>query len=889
MNDKGRYVIIYTHESLCKSTIKIEVNNKFEEACLLEIRLRGGDVLLFGCIYRSPTSTPETTENNENLNNLLRSISDKSYSHVCLVGDFNYRDISWKSWTTPHGENSKEVRFIEAVRDCFLFQHIEESTCTRGNDELSLIDLLLTNEEMQVSNIAHHSPLGKSDHSVITFNYHCYLDFSKPKICYNYRKADSDGMKSELESSNWMETFMSEVKDKDPETQWTLFKGKMLELRSQFVPKSTIKPGNEGTNKGSFPIDKQVQQAIKDKHTLHRRWMKGKRSGSTPQREAYTRSQRKVKRLIRQTKRAFEKGLAERSKKNPKEMWKYVRSKLRTKTGVCPLLQNIKDPNSLKFDDKDKAEILQDQFCSVFTKENGGEIPTMDKKTDKKLASLCIAAQLVRKEILSLNVNKSCGQDEISPLLLIQLVDFVTDPLTLLMNTSLKQGVLPLDWKKAFVSPIYKKGARNRAENYRPISLTSIACKLMEKLVKDAVLCHLVENNLLSKKQFGFLSGRSTVTQLLNYLDKCAEIVASGGVVDSIYFDFSKAFDTVPHKRLSVKMKAYGIEGKLLTWIEAFLAGREQSVRVNGELSGPKPVISGIPQGSVLGPLLFVLYINDLPESVKSNILLFADDTKIFRHVSSKEDATLLQKDIDELNRWSEKWLLKFNTDKCHVLTLGKMENIMHTHRYTLYGNELEHVFEEKDLGVIIDMELTFEEHMATKIKKANGMMGLIRRTFSYLDGDTFKMLYTSFVRPHIEYANPVWSPHLRKHIRMLENVQIRATKLVDGMKNMTYTERLKKLDIPTLLYRRERGDMIQVWNHFHTYDRSTLSPNFRPLPRTIRKHPFQLTWNRPKDGTHGRQHNSFYFRVSNKWNLLPRKVVEAENVDTFKSRLDAA
>ena len=224
------------------------MSNKFEVSCLLEIRLRGGDVLLFGCIYRSPTSTPETTENNENLNNLLRSISDKSYSHVCLVGDFNYRDISWKSWTTPHGENSKEVRFIEAVRDCFLFQHIEESTRTSGNHELSLIDLLLTNEEMQVSNVVHHSPLGKSDHSVITFNYHCYLDFSKPKICYNYRKADYDGMKSKLETSNWMETFMSEVKNKDPETQLTLFKGKMLDMRNQCVPKRKIKAGNEGAN-----------------------------------------------------------------------------------------------------------------------------------------------------------------------------------------------------------------------------------------------------------------------------------------------------------------------------------------------------------------------------------------------------------------------------------------------------------------------------------------------------------------------------------------------------------------------------------------------------------------------------------------------------------------
>ena len=327
----------------------------------------------------------------------------------------------------------------------------------------------------------------------------------------------------------------------------------------------------------------------------------------------------------------------------------------------------------------------------------------------------------------------------------------------------------------------------------------------------------------------------------MQYLDKCAAVIASGGVVDSIYFDFSKAFDTVPHRRLSAKMEAYGIKGKLLKWIEAFLTGREQVVRVNGETSSPKPVISGIPQGSVLGPLLFVLYINDLPDAVSSNILLFADDTKIFQQVRSKQDALSLQSDIDVLNDWSEKWLLKFNTDKCHVLTLGKIDKIMYTHRYKLYGNELDHVFEEKDLGVIVDMEMTFEEHMAAKVKKANGIMGLIRRTFSYLDGETFKKLYSSFVRPHLEYANSVWSPHLRKHIKMLENVQIRGTKLVDGMKTMSYQERLQVLDLPTLLHRRNRGDMIQVWKHFNSYDRSTLSPNFRPIPRVIRGHPFQF------------------------------------------------
>ena len=176
---------------------------------------------------------------------------------------------------------------------------------------------------------------------------------------------------------------------------------------------------------------------------------------------------------------------------------------------------------------------------------------------------------------------------------------------------------------------------------------------------------------------------------------------------------------------------------------------------------------------------------------------------------------------------------------------------------------------------------------MASKIKKANGIMGLIRRTFSFLDAETFKKLYTSFVRPHLEYANPVWSPFLRKHIKMVESVQEQATKLVDGMKSMDYSERLQKLDLPTLQHRRERGDMIQVWKHFHSYDQSTLSSNFKPLPRTNRKHPFQLTWNRPKDGTHGVQSNSFYFRVAEAWNALPTHVVISENINTFKERLD--
>jgi len=290
----------------------------------------------------------------------------------------------------------------------------------------------------------------------------------------------------------------------------------------------------------------------------------------------------------------------------------------------------------------------------------------------------------------------------------------------------------------------------------------------------------------------------------------------------------------------------------------------------------------------VLGPLLFVIYINDLPECVSSSSYLFADDTKILRIIKSESDAKLLQADIDALHAWSKKWLLKFHPDKCHVLTIGKFDKIMHAERYKLGSRELEHVFQEKDLGVIFDSDLTFEEHINSKIKRANSMVGVIRRSFSFLDGGLFKQLFTSFVRPHVEYCQSVWSPHLKKYANLLESVQRRATKLVDGLKNLSYEERLQKLQLPTLAYRRLRGDMIELFKHHHSYDEQILSPLFRKRIKPSRHHDFQLERNFAVDGFRGAEHNSFYFRATKIWNELPKDVVDADSLDTFKNRLDA-
>ena len=235
---------------------------------------------------------------------------------------------------------------------------------------------------------------------------------------------------------------------------------------------------------------------------------------------------------------------------------------------------------------------------------------------------------------------------------------------------------------------------------------------------------HIQELKLLTCKPFGLISGRSTVTQLLTYLDKCVKTIAEGGVIDTIYLDFAKSFDTVPHQRLTVKLQAYGIKGNILNWIINYLSWRSQIVTVYGEKSKSAQVISGIPQDTVLGPLLFVIYINDLLDDIRSDGLLFADDTKLFRKIVSREDAVILQSDIRLLESWSQKCLLNFHPDKCHVLTLGRFENIMYTQRYNICGHEMEQVFEEKDLGVIVDSDLTFEEHISSKIRTANAIVG---------------------------------------------------------------------------------------------------------------------------------------------------------------------
>ncbi|MCP3875986.1 MAG: reverse transcriptase family protein [Desulfobacteraceae bacterium] len=579
----------------------------------------------------------------------------------------------------------------------------------------------------------------------------------------------------------------------------------------------------------------------------------------------------------------YEKSVASEAKSNPKKFWKFAKDQTKTKQGIS----NLKDGEKLAESDEDKAEVLLKQFSSVFTSEIG-DPPTFDKRDlYEEDEEFHISVADVKKGLEKLNVNKSAGPDGMHPRIFKELSNEIAPPLAQIFNKSLSEKKIPDDWRQAIISPIFKKGKRNIASNYRPVSLTSIASKLMESFIREQILTHMKKNNLLSNKQFGFLQGRSTVLQLLRILDEWTDILDnSSAKIDAIYLDFSKAFDTVPHKRLITKMRGYGINKSTCQWVEDFLSNREHRVKVNGILSSSAKVTSGIPQGSVLGPILFILYINDLPDEVANDVYLFADDTKIYSKIDNDEDCNRLQDDLDKMEEWSAKWLLTFNPEKCKVLHLGKKKS---THEYNLSETTIESSPCEKDLGVYVDHDLKFTEHMDKVVNKAHSIMGSIRRAFRYLDCEIFLKMYKGLVRPHLEYAVQVWHPYLKKDIKKVEAVQRRATSQIQNLKNMDYKDRLKKLKLPTLIYRRMRGDMIEVFKLLNKkYD--TEVSNFLPLHRTARPHSSTRGHNLKllkRSSNHDPRSKFFSNRVVDWWNSLPNTVVTAPSVLAFEMRLD--
>jgi len=668
-----------------------------------------------------------------------------------------------------------------------------------------------------------------------------------------------------------------QLEELDIESAWESFERKYNSATKLCIPTTNSVPSRW---KKPLWMDKETSRAVKRKHWA---WKRYRLTGSRQDYDNYAKRRKAVQSTSTRARRNLEKKIAMEAKVKPKSFWAYVKKQTKASQGLHPL---VKADGTMTTRDKEKAELWSDFFASVFTSEELSNIPLMDEKPFvAPLDRIYINEEEVEKELKNLKVDKSPGPDAIHPKVLHECVNAIKAPLTKIFQKSLDEGRVPTSWKLANITPIYKKGEKSDAQNYRPVSLTSVTCKILERLIRKRVMTFLQDNQLLADQQYGFRPHRSTTTQLLQAMDEWTEWLDNGKNFDVMYMDFAKAFDSVPHQRLLVKVKAYGIRGNLLEWIEDFLKGRRQRVIVNSAASAWEGVRSGIPQGSVMGPVLFVLFINDLPDQLESRVLMYADDTKIYAKVNNEAEQNRLQDDLANVLRWAEKWQLRFNLEKCKVMHYGRSNQ---NYSYNMCEQPLMRMQvteEEKDLGILFTKDLKFSEHTAKAAKKANQMVGMVKRSFKYMDKVSFSQIYKALIRSHLETGNRVWCPILKTDADHLEKVQRRATKLVPEIRDLPYGERLKSLNLHSLLYRRRRGDMIQVYKIVHKLEDMGERNIIQLAAGRTRGHSYKLE--KPRCNQRLRQH-AFGHRVINDWNHLPEEVVNAPSLDSFKGRLDS-
>ena len=418
-------------------------------------------------------------------------------------------------------------KLIEVLRDCFLEQVITENTRARGTNVPSLIDLVLCNDRELINNINYLSPLGKSDHCIIIFTYNVSYEKSAYKIRrIFYEKRDYASIRKYLNTVDWDEILSGE----DTQQQYDTLIEIVKLCEERYIPSKIAEKNNNLRFSEKLPT--YIRVKIKKKHNLWKRYMETKKMDIYRE---YCRTRNKVKNMMKFFRKNKERDISFNAKTNNKAFWKYINSKTKSTSGIAGLHANHLDVNSILVDNnKEKANILNTYFASVYTEEPNGEIPTIPTRSLVNQEGVIITENAVKKLLIELDVNKSPGPDGIHPRFINEQLCL---PLSIIFKESMKTSIIPKQWKLARVSAIHKKGSKKMASNYRPVSITSIVCRTMEKNLRDSMASFLVENNLLSNYQFGFIKGRSTTLQLLNVLNDWTQAIESKNFTDCIYMD----------------------------------------------------------------------------------------------------------------------------------------------------------------------------------------------------------------------------------------------------------------------------------------------------------------------------------------------------------------
>ena len=684
-----------------------------------------------------------------------------------ILGDLNCVNVDWATNRSLGGRIADIL--TDFVNSNGMTQCVNQST--HGPH---ILDLVLINEPTLLSSLFITAPFSTSDHSTVVFSLNFNYDYENflPSISYNWRDANWADFIDYLYSIDWM-FLLSEYLTVD--SLWASFCTVLNYGIDLYVPRVTRRSNNAKKSVRRHP--KNIRKLLTAKLAAWRRHR------DKPENSLYL---TRYKELAKECNRAKKKHVIEIEKNvldsnNIGTFYKFVNKKLTHSNGIGVLIDGNNN-NTPVTNDRDKAELLNSFFESVYIDDNG-VIPNdsgANSFCTNKLTNITFSPESIYATITKIKPKYTIDPEGYSPHLLKKLLPALSLPLSLIFNTFISVSKIPQNWKTAIVTPIFKKGSSSDPHNYRPVSVTSVFCKVMERIIVSEITAHLYKNNLITSDQHGFLKQLSTCTNLLESVNDWTVLLEGGSKVAVAYVDFARAFDSVTHTKLLRKLQMYGISGDLLDFISFYLSNRNHCTRVGNSLSSFAKIRSGVIQGSCIGPLLFVLFINDITNSLcpGSKAKLFADDLKLYATIETALGVAYFQKCLDIIFKWSKDWQLEISYLKCFIILLDRRLNATFCRPIFKLGD---HVLEYKstgsDLGVNIDEKLSFTDHISKIAMKAHQRSSLILRSFTSRDTNSLVRAFKVYVRPILEYNSQVWSPIAMKDIMAIEKVQKRFTK----------------------------------------------------------------------------------------------------------------
>ena len=872
LHDRYGGVILYVKETL--SYIRrhdLELNRL--ECIWIQVKLENKRNILYGVFYRPPSSD---SVYNSLIENSIGLAIDSNIPDVIIMGDFNYNVM-----------NPTYFRKVESICNQFsLTQCIEDPTHFTENSS-SIIDLLFVTNKDSILTVGAGEPCLD-----INVRYHCPIygvfNYLKPKYksfqrsVWKYENGDYYQLRNDLSEVNWNLKQNDDINIYAQDISATI-----LAKARRSIPNKTIKINPHEPPWMTFAIKRKIRQR-------KRSYRKAKRSNLPQHWLKFKRLRNEGISLIRQSKQNYLEHLSSKLRTGSltsRDWWKTLKSFMKptTSTSLPPLLDASTD--TLVVDEIDKANVLNSFFASQsLLDESANELPNdYPRHVGPSINEIVITRAEVLSVLQKLSLGKASGPDGINNRILVEAANELASPLCNLFNQSIDISTLPSSWKTSNVCPIFKKDDPCLPSNYRPVSLLNSMEKVLEKLIFKHVFNYLKDTNFFTPFQSGFLPGDSTINQVTFLYNQLCKALDEGLEFRMIFFDISKAFDRVWHKGLIFKLQAAGIGGKLLSWFSDYLSGRSQKVVIPGGSSDFCSINAGVPQGSILGPLLFLVYINDIVNNIDSGINLFADDTSLSMVVNNPNiTGAILQKDIDTINDWAVKWLVKFNPSKSESLIVSRKRNKPGHPNLFMSNIEIPSVQNHKHLGIFISNDGKWNFHVKNIIEKAWKRVNVMRRLKYCLDRSTLQVIYFSFIRPVLEYGDVIWDNVPQYQKEELDKVQNEAARIVTGCSKLVSLANLQKESgWESLLERRRKHKLILFFKMVNG-----LVPNYLSslVPQYDNTTAYNLRNSNNLRNIYCRTNlykKSFLPAVINDWNGLPLNIRNTNSISLFKSLIN--